>query len=164
MATRRRFWSTRLLLALPVAVGIPMAMLLMLKSVFSHEVYIFSGAYSISWWAATLILAVVSFAGLPVLEYAGIVAQIIFRRRWNQAALLGGLTALVSFVIGICWLWLDIREMPAIERYTWSGWYMVLIPGAYVVGTLAFLRDIYRFVTRLGRRKAAITPLSSERP
>jgi hypothetical protein len=152
LATRRRFWSVRLLLALPVVVAIPMAILVAMRSDFAHEVDI------VSWLERILALMVISLAGLPVICYAGMVGQSIVYQRWSRIALLAGLTALASFMIGICWWWWDMRGMPAIERYAWSGWYRVLIPGAYVVGSLAILRELLRLVTRLSRRKAAVSP------
>jgi hypothetical protein len=97
-----------------------------------------------------------AFAGLPVLAYARIAGQSIFHRRWRPLAWLAGLTAVASVAVGAFWLWSEMRGMPAIERYTWSGWYMVLVPGAYVVGSLVLLRDVSGFKKWLPRRKAAI--------
>jgi serine/threonine protein kinase len=153
LATRRRVWGTRLLLALPVVVAIPLALLMVVKSNESVQVF--------SWSEAIMALTVITFAGLPVPVYAGMFGSAIFRRQWSRFAWLAGLTALAALVIGIGWWWSDVRGMPATERYTWSGWWMVLIPGAYVVGTLALLRDFVRFVTRLFRRKATVTLASS---
>jgi hypothetical protein len=149
MATRRRLGSLRLLLALPVAVAIPIAILIMVKSL-SREVSV------ASWPVAILALTVVSIAGLPVLGYAGIVGLSILRRRWRQLAWLAGLTALASVAVGACWLGFDLRDMPAIERYNWSGWYGVALPSAYAVGVLALIawavRGAARLVWKLSRR------------
>jgi hypothetical protein len=152
MATRRRARAMRLLLALPVAVAIPIAMLIMVKSMLRE-------AYMASWSDTTLALAGASFAGLPVLKYTDLVGQSLFRRRWTRCAWLAGLTVLASAALGACWLGFEMRRMPAIERYHWSGWSMVLLPGAYSVGVVAVIasaaRGAARLVSGLGRRLLA---------
>ena len=85
-----------------------------------------------------------------------IAGQIIFRRRWMPLASLAGLTAVATFAVGEFWLWSEMRGMPTIERYTWSGWYLVLVPGAYIVGSLVLLRDVSRFETWRRQRKDAM--------
>jgi hypothetical protein len=152
MATRRRLWSLRLLLALPVAVAIPTAMLIKVKPL-SPEVAL------ASWPDAILAMTVVSIAGLPLLGYAGIVGLSILRQRWRQLAWLAGLTALASVAVGAGWLGFDMQDMPAIERYNWSGWYGVALPSAYAVGVLASIawavRGAARLVLGLRRRLLA---------
>ena len=96
-------------------------------------------------------------------------ASSLVRGKWKRLLWIFGLTALISAVIGACWLWWEYQGMTEIEHYTWSGWYTISSPpGSYAFGVLALIAwmaswGLFRFETRLGRRKAAITPLSSER-
>jgi hypothetical protein len=49
-----------------------------------------------------------------------------------------------------------MRDMPAIERFNWSGWYRVALKSAYAVGVLALIawavRGAVRLAWRLSRR------------
>jgi hypothetical protein len=73
----------------------------------------------------------------------------IRNRRFRRLALRVCLTALVTVALATWWLWSDKRGMAAFERYTWSGWYLVVIPGAFVIGALACMIRIVRSVFRL---------------
>ncbi len=148
LATRRRIWGMRLLLALPVVVAIPMAVSQMFR------------------YLTPVQLSASTLVGIPVLEYAGAALRSILDRRWKRLAVRVGLTALATVAIGIVWLWSDMRAMPATEHYTWSGWYLVAIPGAYLVGVLACIMWIARGGFRLMRglaRRAAAASVASER-
>ena len=138
LASRRRIWVVRLLLALPVVVAIPIAV-------------------SPAFWSMTpLQLTASAIVGVPFLEYAGSAGRSILNRRWNRFAVRVSLTALATLVIGSGLLWSDMQRMPAIEHYTWSEWYSVVIPGVYSVGALACImwtaRRGLRLIRRPGRR------------
>jgi hypothetical protein len=146
LATRRRVWGVRLLLALPAVVALPMTSFLMLKSL--------TPALSDS--HALLVFTSITLAGLPILAYLALVGSSLLRRRWRRFATWVGLTALASIAVGTWWLWSDMRVMPMIEHYEWSGgWYRLTVLGAYIVGTLVLIarsvRGFVRFVWRLGR-------------
>ena len=57
-----------------------------------------------------------------------------WRRRWRKLVLLAVATGLAAGVTAAGWLWIDSRSMPAIEHYEWANGFLVLIPGAYLVG------------------------------
>ena len=134
MATRQRIRSIRLLLAIPVAVAIPLTV---------SRAFLSLSAVQLT--ASTL-------AGIPFLVYAGAVGQSIINRRFRRFAVLIGLTALYAAVIASWWLWHDSRGMSAFEYYSWSGWYVVAIPGAFIVGALACItwpaRGAFRLIVR----------------
>ncbi len=132
-ATRGRFWSVRLLLALPVVVTIPVAMFLSRigSSTPPHG--------DSATWVALQGFAWTSLLGLPLLAYLAGVARIVMSRRWQRLARLAGLTVLAGVGIGLLWLWIDARTMTALEHYTWSDWYQVVMPGAYTVGVLGLI-------------------------
>jgi outer membrane protein assembly factor BamB len=136
LATRRRFWSVRLLLALPAAVAIPLSVFLMSPS---------------------LTVIPMTLLWIPVVIYAALAGRILFRRRWARLADLVGMTALASAALGIGWLWSDRRVMPALEHYDWSGgWLRLAVLGAYLVGMFVsiawVIRGLVRCARRLGRR------------
>jgi hypothetical protein len=136
LATRRGVWSIRLFMALPVVVAIPLAVR---KALFQS--------------VPLVEMIASSMPGLAVLEYAAAVGQSIFSRRWRRLAVRVGLTALVTVVMGTWWLWYDMRGMAAIEHYNWSGWYLVGIPAAFVIGAIGCIAWMARGVFRLVRKR-----------
>jgi hypothetical protein len=79
------------------------------------------------------LFALGSVAGVPIVSYVLFAGCSLARRRWRTLALLLGFTVLLSFAIAAIWLLLDTRDMPAIEQYSRSGWYLALALGAFVV-------------------------------
>jgi len=158
LAARPRVWSVRFLMALPVAAAVPLTVFLALEPLVPALPDPFPSS-------ARLLFILGTLAGIPVVAYMIMVAATLLRRRWRRLALLAGLTVLAAVVLGLIWLWSDMRAMPAIEHYTWSGWYQVVLPAAYVVGMLGTIAwaalGFFRLVMRVGRRRAAVTPLSS---
>jgi len=150
LATRKRFWSVRMLLALPVVIAIPLGVGLTLKRLLPVELP------DPIRWHAFLFFTLVSLAGLPPLAYLALVGSTLVRRRWRRLALIVGLTAIVAAVIGTYWLQSDMQSMPAIEHYSWSAWHLLAWPAAYAVGLLVLigwaLRRAGRMTMRLGRR------------
>jgi len=189
LATRKRIWGVRLLLALPVVVAIPAAAYRWWPGFAAGSL---DGASAVvrlwdvdqqtlttgfklldeirqtfGWFFPITIFSLITLAGIPFAVFAIVVGSSLAHRSWKRLLWLFGLTALSSAVVVACWLWWDMRGMMAIEHYTWSGWYTIALLGAYTVGVLAVIawtaRGLFRFVRRLGRRKAAVTPLLSER-
>jgi len=158
LAARRRFWSVRLLMALPVAAAVPLSVFLAVEPVMPALPDPFPSS-------ARLLLILGTLAGIPVVAYVIMAALTLLRRRWRRLALLAAPTVLAAAALGVIWLWWDMQSMPAIEHYTWSGWYQVVLPAAFAVGMLGSIfwaaRGIFRLVTRVGRRHGAATPLAS---
>jgi hypothetical protein len=145
----RRPWSLRLLMALPVAAAVPLTAFLALEPLIPILPDPFPASAKILFTLGTLV-------GTPVAAYLIFLGWSLVRRRWRTLALLAGLTVLASLAIGLAWLWVDLRAMPAIERYGWSGWYLAMVPGAYAASLLMLIgwamRGISRWLGRLGRR------------
>jgi hypothetical protein len=135
LATRRRVWGIRLLMAIPVVITIPVAARL---TIFRAEALVP--------WVSTSVL------GLPVLEYVAVIGQSIRNHRWQRIAIRFGFTALATVALASWWLSADMAGMPPMEHYSWSGWYLVVIPGAFIVGALACIVRIGRCVARRIRR------------
>jgi hypothetical protein len=160
LATRRRFWSMRLLLALPVVVAILVA---------GHSVLITlipAKAQPTSWWSTPLDITVLSMSGLPIVAYAVALVLSLVRRRWRKTGLFIAGALLAAILIGAITLLFDMLVVkPLIEHYTWSGWHQAVYLGVYAVGTLVLLlwpaRRVAGLVWRLARqRHAVISPPS----
>jgi hypothetical protein len=98
LATRKRISSLRLLMALPAAVAVPVAVFL------SRFGSLTPPLDDPSTWVAVGIFALTSLAGLPVLIYLTSAAVILLRRRWRRFLALIGLTVVVSVVLSMIWL------------------------------------------------------------
>jgi outer membrane protein assembly factor BamB/predicted Ser/Thr protein kinase len=146
LASRRRIASVRTLLALPVAIGIPLVVYLALRARFPD----FAG-YSTAILIGALML--VSLAGLPILAFATSLGASVLRRRWRRLAILLGLTVMVALVLGGLQLRSDMRTMAAVERYAWSGWYWLAAEGAYGMGVLLLLAQIVSAGHRVAMRR-----------
>jgi len=136
LATRRRFWSARLLLALPVVVAIPLGSFRTIRSP-----YLVLATATLE---AALAFAALTAMGLPILEYLARAVTSVIHRRWRRLAVLAGLTALASIVVGAVTVWNDAHATAAIERYDWSGWYTAVGPGAYALGLVFLIVGIIR--------------------
>ncbi|HZW30304.1 MAG TPA: VCBS repeat-containing protein, partial [Isosphaeraceae bacterium] len=146
LAARRRPWTLRLLMALPVAAAIPLTAFLALEPLIPSLPAPFPSSAKTLYTLGTL-------AGIPVVAYPILVGWSLIRRNWRGLAMLAGLTVAVSLAIGLTWLRVGMRAMPAIEHYTWSEWYAIVLPGAYAVGFLFVSDKTIRGVTRwVGRR------------
>ncbi len=155
LAAGRRRWGLQLLMALPIAAAVPLTVFLTVEPL----IPILPGPFPSS---ARVLFALGTLAGIPVVACAVLIGGTLVRRRWKTFGLLVGLTMLTSLIIGAVWLWLDSRDMPAIEHYSWSGWYLVAVPGVYAVGVLMLIGwaigGLFRFVTRLGQAHRGTSP------
>jgi hypothetical protein len=73
------------------------------------------------------------------------------RRRWRGVAVWLAALLVITVGIAILSLWIDAREMDAMEHYSWSGWYQVEYFGVSAAGVLVVLWFIVRLVWRLMR-------------
>jgi hypothetical protein len=148
LAARRRPWTLKLLMALPLSVAVPLNVFLAAEPLIPVLPPPFPGS-------ARILFALGTLSGIPVVVGPIAIGWCLIRRRWKTLALLLGLTILMSFMIGAVWLWFDMRSMPAIEHYAWSGWYLVVIPGVYGIGMLILIARAtggsVRLVDRLRR-------------
>jgi hypothetical protein len=161
LATRRRFWSVRLLLALPVVVAILLTGYSALIALIPDN----PQPTEPPWWGIPLGVAMVSMSGLPIVVYVAVLGSALVRGRWRRLVFLVSGAVLAAVVIGAILLRSDMFRMPAIEHYNWSGWHQVLLWGVYAVGVLVLLarpaRGVARFVWRRARRRPALVSASS---
>ncbi len=154
LAARRRPWTIRLLMALPVAAALPLWVFQTVEPLIPTQI----GVTPVS---TRLVFVLGTLTGLPIVLYAVSIVANLFRRRWKALAWVAGLTVIGSALIAAAWLWADSRTMPAIEHYSRSGWPLVLVPGAYAVGVLLLIGLIltrpYRWIRR-PRRPEVGTP------
>ena len=153
LATRRRVWSVRMLLALPAVVAIPMAVFLAFVSVTPSMAGASARQAIAGFGLATL-------GGLPIVVYVALIGSSLLRRRWRRLVKLAVLSVLATAVAGGFGCGSDRQRMPAIEHYTWSGWHAVIVPGLYLAGVLAMIawavRGAWRFVGKRWRRRRAV--------
>ena len=153
MATRRRIWSVRLLLALPAVVAIPMTAFL----TFASAMPSMSGASAVR---AIALFSLATLGGLPVVVYVALIGSSLLRRRWRRFIRLAVLSGLATIGLAAYWLWYDGLRKPAIEHYTWSDWHAVIVPGLYLAGVLAMVawvvRGAWRFIGKQWRRRRAV--------
>jgi hypothetical protein len=160
LATRRRFWSVRLLLVLPAAVAIALTGSMTAISLIPGQPS--PGAGIGSW---VVLVAMLSMSGLPIVVYTAALASALARRRWWRLALLVSGVLVAAIVIGAIMLRSDRLVKPLIETYDWSGCHQAFFLGAYAIGVLVILswglRRIVRLGSRLiGRRRLALSTRS----
>jgi outer membrane protein assembly factor BamB len=155
LATRRRFWSVRLLLALPAVV----AVLLVGFSAVNSLVPDRRQPTEQPLWIVVVAITMISMTGLPIVVYAIAFGSALVRRRWRKIGILVAAASLAAILIAAIMLRSDMRAKPLIEHYDWSGWHQAGYRGAYAVGALMLLarpaRAVGRFVSRLFRRRSA---------
>ena len=78
LATRRRFWSVRLLLALPAVVAILLTGCSFLISLIPDR----PQPTEPPWWGVLLGVAMLSMSGLPIVVYVAALGSALVRRRW----------------------------------------------------------------------------------
>ncbi len=153
LATRRRVWSVRMLLALPAVVAIPMTAFPTFVSEMPSMAGASAGQAIAGFGRATL-------GGLPIVVYVALVVESLIRRRRRQLVKLAVLGVLATAVLAGFWLLEDGLRKPAIEHYTWTDWYAVIVPGHYLAGVLAMVavavRGAWRFVGKQWRRRRAV--------
>jgi hypothetical protein len=151
LATRRRFWSMRLLLALPVVVAVSMAGSSTLISLFLNELQ----PSPTPWWGFVYLVAWFSMGGLPIVAYTVALVLALVHRQWKKIGVLVAGAVLAAVLILTLSRWAVSHWETAIDHYNWSGSHQALIWGAYVAGLLMLvaraLRAVGRFVLSLAR-------------
>ena len=154
LATRRRFWSMRLLIALPVVVAVSMAGSSTLISLAPDNL---QPSPTPLWGFVLDGMALLSMSGLPIVTYTVAFVLALVHRRWKKIGVLVAGAVLAAVLILTLSLWAVSHAKPAIEHYNWSGWHQVLIWGAYVAGVLMLAaraaRAAGRFVLSLARMR-----------
>jgi hypothetical protein len=153
LATRRRVWSVRLLLALPAVVAIPMTAFPAFVSATPSMAGASAGQAIASFGRATL-------GGLPIVIYAALAGESLIRRRRRRLVKLAVLGVLATAVLAGFWLLVDGTRKPTMAHYTRTEWYAVIVPGLYLAGVLAMVawvvRGAWRYVVKGWRRRRAV--------
>ncbi len=142
LAARRRPWTVRLLMALPVAAAVPLWVFQTVEPMIPVQI----GSTPVS---ARIVFVLGTLVGLPIIVYAGVVAWTLIRRKWKLLAGLVVLTFIISALLAAGLLWEERRLMPAIEHYDRSGWYLVIVEGAYATGFLLLWPSFAILITRM---------------
>ena len=150
-ATRRRFWSVRLLLALPMVVAVIMAGSSTLISLAPDDLL----PSPTSWQAFVFGMALLSVSGLPIVAYTAALVLALVHRRWKKIGVLVAGAVLAAVLILTLMLLAVSHWKPAIEHFNWSGSHEAFFWGAYVAGLLMLvaraLRSALRLVLSLAR-------------
>jgi hypothetical protein len=161
LAARRRPWTVRLLMAVPVAVAVPLTVFL----AFEDRMPAFRNTLSLAPGPAFLLG---TLAGIPAVAFMAMVGWSFVRTRWRVLSRIAGLTVFASVVIGLVWLWTDRRTTSEMEHYQWSDWYLCVVPGGYAVGVVIVIdraiRTIGRSLRRPDRRLSRAPFVASEPP
>jgi hypothetical protein len=161
LAARRRPWTLRLLMALPIAAAVPLTVFQTIEPLIPVQI----GPWPAS---SKVVFAASTMAGVPVVAAAALVIASLVRLRWKPPALFAGSSLVASAIVAAAWLWSDRRTMPAVERYDRSEWYLAVLLGSYAVGVLIavgwVLRAIYRAIRRRGTHPARPVDGAGSRP
>jgi hypothetical protein len=145
LAARKRRLSVQTLMALPIAAAVPLAVYLAVEPRLPERPDDLVSS-------PTLLFILGTLAGAPILAYLAVLCGSSIRRRWRLLALLIGMTLLASASTAVVWLWFDVRAMPALDHYSLSGWYLVVVPGIQAAGLLVLIGWIVKGTGRLVRR------------
>ncbi len=121
---RRRIFSIRALMMLPVAAAVPLMVYLALLPRLPVSASPLIATESRAFIIGTL-------AGLPVAWGVACFVTALARGRLKLIAGMAGLVVLATLAVAGGWLWMDRKSMAAIEHYGWEGWCLVLLPGVY---------------------------------
>ncbi len=146
---RRRRWSLRTMLFLPVVVAIVVTVLAADLPLVDRELSSLSGKLS-------LMMMV-----LPGVVFAALVIHGAYRKRWHRV--LGWLAAsgaVAVLLAGIILIGDHVgRPTDLAERYTFDGWYLIWFWGAYATGVVATVvlpgRPVVELIWRQMRRLLA---------
>ena len=130
-------------MALPVAAAVPLSVYLAVEPLIPVP------APPTQWPSSPIALfALATAAGAPIVTFVALTCWSLARRRWRVLRALAGTAVLASLAIAAVWIPLDMRNMPAIEHYSPSGWYVVLLPGTMIASVLVLFGLAIKRMTR----------------
>lgn len=109
-------------------------------------------------WGAQLMMA---FGALPILAWPTTAMRCVFHGEWRRLRWLLGGTLIFSIAEMLLALWMESATMSPEQHYSWHGWWLILLLGAYGVGSLLVLWRVFGpgmlWVCMLVRRKFVTT-------
>ncbi len=114
LAARRRPWTLRLLMTLPIAAAVPLTAFVALEPLIPTLPAPFPSSTRVLFTLGSLV-------GIPIVTLAAFIGWSAIGRRWNKLALLAGLTVLASLATAATWLWLDMRCDARHRALQWVG-------------------------------------------
>lgn len=154
LATRKHFWSLRLLLAIPAAVAVPLTVYVTIQRLLPPQ-SLPPAFRSLPF----LPFVAMALAGLPQLGFVVVLVWTIAERRWRRLAILGGLTVNTAVAVGGYWLWSDSLTMAPVESNSWSAWHNLFWPATYATGLVILIGCLLiagvRKIVRAGRHMIA---------
>jgi hypothetical protein len=126
---RRRFYTIRALMSLPVAAALPLIVYLTVVPSLPPSLSPLLASDTRMFITGTLV-------GLPVVLCVAWACACLVRLRLRPIAALAVLAVVTSLAVAGLWLRIDIKSMAEIEHYGWRGWHLVALPGAYLAAVL----------------------------
>ena len=128
---RRRKYTIRALMSVPVAVAVPLLVYLTvvprLPQLSASPLLATDGRMFVT---GTLV-------GVPVVACLVWALASVVRRRWWGLVGMAGLVMIGTLVVGAGWMWVDRKAMAVgFEHYGWEGWGVLVMAGAYVAAVM----------------------------
>ena len=142
---RRRLYTIRALMSLPVAAALPLLVYLSLVP----RLPLFTSPI-LATEARVFIIG--TMAGLPIVWCAVWMGGCLVRLRFRPIFVVVGLFILCALAVAAAWLWRERGSMAAVESYGREGWYLVAVPGAYAAAVLWVVGRVLLGGFRLLRR------------
>ncbi|MHB1556668.1 MAG: FG-GAP repeat domain-containing protein [Isosphaeraceae bacterium] len=137
LAARRRPWTIRLLLALPLAAAVPLFALRAFEPMMPHTI----GAVAVS---PRRIYLALTMGGAPLVAFAIVAGWSMVRFRWRTLLAMAAVWLVSSAAVEVAWIAYDIRSLPPPGYYDRSGWPLALVPGAGATGIVLIIGSILR--------------------
>jgi hypothetical protein len=126
---RRRNYTIRALMSVPVAVAVPLVVYLTLVPRLPPSESPLLATDGRMFVTGTL-------AGVPMVACVIWIGASVRRRRWRGLIGLVVVAVMATIAVAGGWIWVDRKEMATVEHYGWEGWELVLLAGAYVAAVI----------------------------
>jgi hypothetical protein len=94
-----------------------------------------------------------AIASLPDAAFFVALVSMSVRRQWTRVGLLVAFSVVAGAALAAVLLWADPRSMDTANEYSWKGWYLAWLLGAYGTGALLVLAYVVRAAARGIRRR-----------
>ena len=147
---RRRKYTIRALMSVPVAAALPMMVYLTVVPRLPHLSA--SPLLATDW----RMFVTGSLAGVPMVACVMWIGVCVVRRRWRGLVGLLGCVVVATVIVGGGWIWVDRKAMVVgLEHYGWEGWGVVVMAGGYVAAVVWGVGRVFLTVYKLLTKRAA---------